>query len=438
MLPKNSLVECRKESDNLFTKFEILNNSLLAKIDTICIQSDRLEAEKDRIIRLNNCDSAFLKDFKATEQRLREIFIESASLYTEKELLKSLRKTLIDSLNPFSDTGNTSAKDQKLREFAMKTSLYNNSINIEGLFEYYYDIIEINENLSSDKWKLFYKIKLYKFICDARDLAHSTQLVSQGNEWQTELETRLGKLPKPDLLRDLKKENETAYLQQLLELVGSYDVLSYIKKGVEESYSLRNRKTVLLKSIELFTRGEYELFNNLITIQMEGIFNDFLYDAETMYKYKNLNPGMYEKPDLKNKIKHIDQSGTNIYLEAEFYFNYYFNNLIRNPIAHGNYDRVETSGECEEHVFSVELLLDLNLLIFLVSNEAESQKIRRFITSFYNRSAINKLVHTKLLSELNEETIHSTPNCPETPNPIRTVLWIVNPYFEPIYEYFGL
>ena len=99
--------------------------------------------------------------------------------------------------------------------------------------------------------------------------------------------------------------------------------------------SIGNRKVFILRLLDLFDQGEFDLFNNTVPIQIEGLFSDFLKDGTVFYRFTNMQ--LLNKAVLRGKIQYIKNLGLDVYHEAMMYFRIYFNNLIRNKIAHGTY-----------------------------------------------------------------------------------------------------
>ena len=59
------------------------------------------------------------------------------------------------------------------------------------------------------------------------------------------------------------------------KLICDYKLLEELKDMLQSSVCLRGRKNILLKSVELYERGEYEVLNNILPIQIEGVFADY-------------------------------------------------------------------------------------------------------------------------------------------------------------------
>lgn len=104
------------------------------------------------------------------------------------------------------------------------------------------------------------------------------------------------------------------------------------KTKIDSMYCLQNRKQILHTIIDLFENQKYLLFMNLVVIQIEGLFNDMFLDANIQNRLDG-QFDLFEKDDLRRKL---DKNSTIMEIEeAVLYFKFYFNNLIRNKVAHG-------------------------------------------------------------------------------------------------------
>ncbi len=184
-------------------------------------------------------------------------------------------------------------------------------------------------------------------------------------------------MPGVVILREAKSIDIHQYRGLLDELIHKYDVATQLKEKINNCVSIGDRKLILLKAISLFENGDFDLFNNIIPIQLEGLFGDYLKDGSVFYRFKNLNT--YPKAVLREKITYIKNLGLDVFPEAVLYYNFYFNNLIRNKIAHGNYT-YDTDDSAA--AFAIEMILDLNYLIYMLSRKSETEKMYRLIDRY--------------------------------------------------------
>lgn len=190
------------------------------------------------------------------------------------------------------------------------------------------------------------------------------------------------------------------------------------------------------QSIALFESQDFDLFNNIIPIQLEGLFGDYLKDGSVFYRFTNLNT--YPKAVLREKITHIKNLGLDVFPEAVLYFDFYFNNLIRNKIAHGNYT-YDTDDSAA--AFAIEMILDLNYLIHMLSRKSETEKMYRLIDRYkaYMSSYFNKPNHhfEFLFNDLIKTRTHFEHDSVERFRPMQFAYWLVNPYYEEIFARVG-
>ena len=145
---------------------------------------------------------------------------------------------------------------------------------------------------------------------------------------------------------------------------------------------------------------------------------------------------IYTNAVLKDKIKLLEDHNCNIYPEAIEYFKFYFNNLIRNKIAHGKYSSTSTS--LDSSIFAHELLMDLCTLVHMIIRRSETEKMYRFIhgyKSYYEKFSTGDKnpVFEPLFNDMTgNKTIH-TYDTLENYRPIQVTYWLINPYYEKIY-----
>lgn len=219
-------------------------------------------------------------------------------------------------------------------------------------------------------------------------------------------------------------------------MINKYGVASVLKEKIKNCVSIGGRKAILLKAIALFESGDFDIFNNIIPIQLEGLFSDYLKDGSVFYRFTNLN--IYPQAVLREKITYIKNLGLDIFPEAVMYFNFYFNNLVRNKIAHGNYT-YDTDDSAT--AFAIEMILDLNYLIHMLSRKSETEKMYRIIDRYkaYMSSYFNKPNHhfEFLFNDLIKTRTHFEHGSVERFRPMQFAYWLVNPYYEEIFARVG-
>ncbi|HIV46882.1 MAG TPA: hypothetical protein H9749_03655, partial [Candidatus Acutalibacter stercorigallinarum] len=209
-----------------------------------------------------------------------------------------------------------------------------------------------------------------------------------------------------------------------------------LREQINNCVSIGKRKMFIFNLLDLFDHGEFDLFNNTVPIQIEGLFSDFLKDGTVFYRFTNMQ--LLYKAVLKEKISYIKCLGLDVYPEAMMYFGIYFNNLIRNKIAHGTYS-YENNDDAE--IFALELLLDLEYLIYMISRKSETEKMYRVLHKYksYMAEFFDSPNHhfRFLYNDLTGQRVHSTYDALDTIRPIQFAYWILNPYYEELFSRVG-
>lgn len=237
-------------------------------------------------------------------------------------------------------------------------------------------------------------------------------------------------------MHSYKNTNPTSYNATLEKLIVDYKLLEDLKEKLVSSVCLRERKSVLLKAIELYEQGEYEIFNNILPIQIEGMFADYLQDTTTFLRFSKME--LYLNAVLKEKIQHLQEVKSDIYPEAVEYFMYYFNNIIRNKIAHGGY-KGNQGEQIQDEIFAKELILDMGMLVHMLSRKSETEKMYRFVHGYKEyyeqviRSSEEHQCFGALFNDMIGKKTIASYDTIERYRPIQVAYWLVNPYYEKIY-----
>jgi hypothetical protein len=147
-----------------------------------------------------------------------------------------------------------------------------------------------------------------------------------------------------------KDESDSKKLTNLLyELLTKDKLIEKLRKILDRTPLLKHRSSIIKHSLSCFEKQDYLIFCNLIAIQIEGIFYDYLVAL-------GINPGN-EKLTLIPKVEKLENADT---LEEWAYFKFRFP-LIRNAVAHGFLDEKHRLSYFNLDIFGVatELLLDL-------------------------------------------------------------------------------
>ena len=99
---------------------------------------------------------------------------------------------------------------------------------------------------------------------------------------------------------------------------------------------------------------------------------------------------IYSNAVLKEKIRHLQEVKSDIYPEAVEYFMYYFNNMIRNKVAHGRY-KGNSEEQIQDEIFAKELILDMGMLVRV-------RTLKNIISVLYiHPMSINVLEHYSMI-----------------------------------------
>lgn len=228
-----------------------------------------------------------------------------------------------------------------------------------------------------------YRIKFkpfYEKIKNRYWMKHSKQLMIKRSFWQREFSREVGVHPL-NYSKLLKISDSDKYLRILSsvceELIN--DLLDTINKPV-----FTNRRGVLKGAIDSFKNGDYEVVINLLPVQIEGLFADFI-EFSSLYKFQN---------DLRKYVNSLElqlvpkiQSLDGLDFDYVAYFKHYFNSIMRNTIAHGNYvqyinSRISSdfaSKDASIKILAAELMLDLNALLYIMVDNTEIDTARMYI-----------------------------------------------------------
>lgn len=434
-LPSNIIETVRNEFNAIFvTKL----NSVIAKyeieINRVITEQQTAKTESDEIKKATPTYS-IIRDISIEENRLYELCAKCNSLRTRKEMLVFAFEYINKVIGDFCDLSDPQSVEKAIRQVTLKYSKNNSEFIRNQLFYEYKNAIEIFEDDIERDYAVFFKIKIYTVIEKANKLYHSRIYSSTEDENLTFYQEYISNIPKLDDMYMWKSTNQDKYVECLDNLIDKYGLLVDLMDEVKNSVCLRRRKSVLLNAIELYENGEYEVFNNIVPVQIEGMFADYLRDTTTFIRFSHMN--IYEDAVLQGKIRLLNEAGDNLYPEATEYFMYFFNNLIRNKVAHGRYYAALTNYS--DIIFSKELLLDLCLLVHMFSRKSETEKMYRFIHGY--QAYYNKLIKSEehpcfgaLFNDVIGNKIISEYDSVETYRPIQVAYWLVNPYYEKIYE----
>lgn len=433
-LPKEQFTSVKEQYDELIgTRY----TNLITRIDSEIQQINQdLRITHDRLKELQRRKSTYslMRDLTDDETEVLTSAKKCNSLRTRKAIIQFERQYLQHFLAELCNCETAYEIDDKLRKMALYLST-DTIVNAEMEFSSYRSIIEIVEDDLDRPYALFYKIKIYVIGEKARKNFYMTSYTKTDEERINEYQEFISKVPAIDDMNSQKVVDREGYLQTLKKFISDYALFEEVKIMIEESVCLRNRKDILNKCLTLFQNSDFEMFNHVVPIQIEGMFADYLMDSTTFRRFTKLE--MYTSAVLQEKIQYLLDIGDEIYTEVVEYFMYYFNNIIRNKIAHGNYRSI-FKDVIDAEIFSIELLLDMCTLIYMTIRKSETEKMHRFIHGYqkhYAERIAGEHPHFGALFNdvIGQKTIHSYDTI-ERYRPLQVAYWLINPYYEHIYE----
>ena len=435
-LPSEVWVEVTKEYDEIFVqRYSVVTQKYQVEVNRIDAELNQTKADSDTI-KNSKPSYSLMRDISTDEQKLYELCLKCNSLRTRKEMLMFSMDYVTSQLSDFCDMKDIQSVEMAKQQETLKLSK-NDTYDAKFLFSSYRDYVDIAEDRLNRPYALFFKVKIYIIAEKARKQYHYSCYTKSSSEAIDEYKKYVEQIPKIDDLHAHKNSNLESYNMDLDKLICDYKLLEELKDMLQSSVCLRGRKNILLKSVELYERGEYEVLNNILPIQIEGVFADYLHDTTTFLRFSKMD--IYSNAVLKDKIRHLQEIKSDIYPEAVEYFMYYFNNMIRNRVAHGRY-KGNPEQQIQDEIFAKELILDMAMLVHMLSRKSETEKMYRFIHGY--KKHYERIIHSpkdhKCFGALFNDMIGNKTiadyDTLDTYRPIQVAYWLVNPYYEKIYE----
>ncbi len=436
-LPSKILNEVKKEYDDIFVrKYNIVIQKASAATTDINNKLQKLKVDSDSIKNASP-NYSFMRDLSGDELRLYEYSNECNALRTRKEMIEFVVQYMTTKLMEFCNIHDTNSIELAIKEETLKLSK-NDTYGADVSFLSYKDIVEITEDDIDRPFALFFKVKFYTAAEKVRKNIYASQYTLNEEARIEQYKTYISNIPKIDDLQFQKENDQGAYLSSLRKFVSDYVIIDDLTNMIAESICLRDRKEILTKCVELYNAKEFELFGNIAPIQIEGMFADFLRDTTTFRRFTKLE--VYAGAVLREKIKYLQDTNSDIYPEAVEYFMFYFNNIIRNKVAHGSYKNI-FKDKMQAEIFATEVILDMSMLVYMLSRKSETEKMYRFINGY--QKYYTKVIKSEhpcfgaLLNDMIGDKIISNYDSIEKYRPIQVAYWLVNPYYEKIYETVG-
>ena len=316
-LPYIELVDVEREYNEIFVqKFDIVMRKYQAEINRIDAELTQTKQSIDTIKRAKPSYS-FMRDISTEEQNLYELSLKCNSLRTRKEMLIFVKDYVSSKLSEFCNLQDVQCVENAKKKEALKLSKQD-SYGADISFSSYRDYVDIAEDDIDRPYALFYKVKMYVILENARKKYQYSCYTKSDDEALEDYKDYVQQIPKIDDLHSYKNTNPASYNAALEKLILDYKLLDDLKDKLVSSVCLRERKSVLLKAVELYEQGEYETFNNILPIQIEGMFADYLQDTTIFLRFSKME--LYLNAVLKEKIQHLQEVKSDIYPEAVEYF----------------------------------------------------------------------------------------------------------------------
>lgn len=434
-LPIDVLADVEKAYDEIFVqKYNLVIQKYSNSINDINNKLFQIKMKIDEV-KKRKPSYSFMRDLSIDESQLNSLSAKCNSLSTRKEMLEFAVKYMNSQFSDFCDINDPVSVKKAIKHTTICLCM-SDECDIKNHFSIYDEYLQIVEDDIDRPYALVFKIKIYIIGELARKNFRYTTYTKSEDDAIKEIQDYLSRLPKIDDLNGYKNSDSVLYNEALDKMISDYELIPKAKELIENSVCLRNRKNILIDSIALFEENKFGLFNNILPIQIEGMFANYLMDATTFERFSKME--LYNGAVLRDKIYLLQSFKSEIYPEAVEYFMYYFNNLIRNKVAHGRYISSDETI-LEDKIFSKELFLDMLLLIYMLFRKSETEKMYRFIhgyKSYYTEliksdehpcygALFNDMVGDKLISEYDKIECY---------RPIQVAYWLVNPYYEKIYE----
>ncbi|HFU6606449.1 hypothetical protein PDJ82_20405 [Bacillus cereus group sp. TH43LC] len=404
-----------KEATDKITK---LDSEIQNKI---VILDQQLEGKRDRIDEINKDIDKATKEFTdfsglieekeciTTEEILKlETDIKKHEYYIA--LLEEERKGILKNYD-----------DEIIRRKALSNCT---KLKTETLCSYEYEVslIEKHEELFKPECDYSVNIKFYM---------ETSKMIEKSNKYSRKLDApTIEKMLnqhkyQTTKIEKIREKSVNDYLSFLKEYIEEEDIPKYILESTKGNHAISHRFPILKDAIQYFNRGEYLAFNNIVVIQIEGVFYDYC-------KELGLLPNDVKSFTLGTKLHQLVES---IEFNPFPYFKFQFE-FIRNRTAHGF-----LVGNDKAELLANETLLDLLYLVYDLKTNKNLPYIKpiEFLKRYNDemnvhfRSGRFKTSHKDecLLDYLSGDYL-------DRDRYTEKIQWLLNPTFNKIYEFYGL
>lgn len=435
VLPRDVYAKVKKEYNIVYRpKYQNVKKKYKEKLDLLTSQISRLENEREGIKKKIQNKRAVTYDITLDEDRYRTVCSEHNKASTRKEQLAFLYSAICDKLDEFCRIDDSDEQvDIWLRRKSIEIAVLDG--DAKTVFLPYISFLSILERDIDDDRFIQNQVKLLALVDIYREKQHKAIYITDENARQNltnEYAAAMDAIPNSDILSAAYKKGSNDYLGKLDHLIDEFDVVSRIKDDIDNSFTLRTRSSLLHEILSLYIDGNYTLFNCTAPIQIEGMFADFLYAANTFRRFTHMD--LFERDVLNIKLEKLAEC-SEVDLEVVEYFEFYFTNLVRNRAAHGRY--IKASKAQDDEILAKELLLDMKCLTHQIRRKAEVEKMLRCIQGYLNYcnvlgASAPDAIYGALYGDFTGCRMHLSYDSLDQYNPIQFLYWIINPYYEKI------
>lgn len=421
-LVNKNYLKVKRNYQNYFLKADNKLDSITNKLNTINLSDMKIKGSMGKTPLSKDLSNEFLQLYINFEQRER--------LRTYREIIEFDKQYLSECWKEeFEEEANV---NQILRKKAKSICMGYDSNQFAVLKQH----IQAAESNLKDELIVFYKAKLiplYEKIIYENMSKHIAEEM-QGKEYDVKEELKA--IPEIADLIDKKNNNSNIYIATLEKLFNDFSIIDELNNAINNIPN-DNRKEILRECLVLFESKKYGMFINILPIQIEGLFYDLLVDSTTYQLFTHIE--IYEKPTLREKL---DSFHENMHIDIFEYFKFYFNNLIRNVVAHGrvNSNNGNRNEDVNMKIIAYELILDLNCLLYYYIQKSEFIRMNILLRGFYkNIKGNDKLDYEKMNFNAMFATISRQRHISifnfgiERFEPMQTIYWIFNPSYEKRY-----
>ena len=434
-LPRDVYGKVKKEYNTVYRpKYQNVRKKYKARLDLLISEISRLENEREEIKKKIQNKRAVTYDITLDEDRYRTVCSEHYKASTRKEQLVFLYTAICGKLDEFCRIDDSDEQvDVWLRKKSIEIAVLD--VNAKSVFLPYISFLSILERDIDDDRFILNQVKILALVDIYREKQHEAIYITDESTRQNminEYAAAMDAIPNSDILSAAYKKGSNDYLGELDHLIDEFDVVSRIKDDIDNSFTLRTRSSLLHEILSLYIDGNYTLFNCTAPIQIEGMFADFLYAANTFKRFTYMD--LFERDVLNKKLEKLAEC-SEVDLEVVEYFEFYFTNLVRNRAAHGRY--IKACDSQDDEILAKELLLDMKCLTHQIRRKAEVEKMLRCIQGYLNYcnvlgTSAPDAIYGALYGDFTGRRMHLSYDSLDQYNPIQFLYWIINPYYERI------